>query len=67
MQHLQALLRANVQITLDIEANVPEGIPDQAVRIVPENAKTLKFESFGFEECYSSTNWSASYGARETI
>ncbi len=50
IQHLQALLGADVQITLDIEANVPEGVPDQIIRIVSENARTLKFESFGFEE-----------------
>jgi hypothetical protein len=50
VQHLQALLGADVQITLDIEADVPDGIPDQIVRIVSENARTLKFESFGVEE-----------------
>lgn len=50
VQHLQALLGADVQITLDIEADVPEGVPDQVVRIISENARTLKFESFGFEE-----------------
>jgi hypothetical protein len=50
VQHLQALLGADVQITLDIEVDVPDGIPDHVVRIVSENAKTLKFENFGFEE-----------------
>ena len=50
IQHLQALLGADVRITLDIEADVPEGVPDRIVRIVAENARTLKFESFGFEE-----------------
>lgn len=50
VQHLQALLGADVQITLDIEADVPDGVPDQVVRIVSENAKTLKFDNFGFEE-----------------
>ena len=50
VQHLQALLGADVQITLDIEADVPDGVPDQVVRTVSENACTLKFESFGFEE-----------------
>ncbi len=50
VQHLQALLGANVKITLDIEANIPDGVPDQVVRIVSKNAKTLKFDNFGFEE-----------------
>ena len=39
-----------VEITLDIRVDVPDGIPDQVVRIVSENAKTLKFDNFGFEE-----------------
>jgi len=50
VQHLEALLGADVQITLDIEADVPGGVPEQVIRIVSENARTLKFESFGFEE-----------------
>jgi len=50
VQHLQAILGADVRITLDIEADVTDGVPDQVVRIVSENARTLKFESFGFEE-----------------
>lgn len=50
VQHLQALLGADVRITLDIEVDVAGGVPDQVVRIVSENAHTLKFESFGFEE-----------------
>lgn len=50
VQHLQSLLGAEVEITLDIKVDVPDGIPDQVIRIVSENAKTLKFENFGFEE-----------------
>ena len=50
VQHLQGLLGADVEITLDIRVDVPDGIPDQVVRIVSENAKTLKFDNFGFEE-----------------
>ena len=50
VQHLQAILGADVKITIDIEADIPDGVPDQVVRIVSENARTLKFESFGFEE-----------------
>lgn len=50
VQHLQGLLGADVEITLDIKVGVPDGIPNQVVRIVSENAKTLKFDNFGFEE-----------------
>ena len=39
----------DVKITLDIEADIPDGVPDHVVRIVSENARTLKFENFGFE------------------
>lgn len=50
VQHLEALLGSKVRITLDIEADIPDGVPDHIVRVVSENARTLKFESFGFEE-----------------
>jgi len=50
VQHLQAILGADVKITLDIEADIPDGVPDQVVRVVSENARTLKFEAFGFED-----------------
>lgn len=48
--HLSALVGANVKVTLDIEADVPDGVPEQIVRIVTENSQTLKFKSHGFEK-----------------
>lgn len=36
-------------MTLEIEATAPEGFPDNVVRIVAENARTLKFKSHAFE------------------
>ena len=36
--------------TAKVWADIPDGVPDQIVRIISENARTLKFESFGFEE-----------------
>ena len=36
--------------TLEIEANIPDGAPEQVVRTVTENSRTLKFEVSGFEE-----------------
>ena len=39
-----------VTVTLEIEADVPAGVPDNVVRTVTENARTLKFTSPGFEK-----------------
>jgi hypothetical protein len=50
IQHLEALLGADVEVTLEIEAKTPQGFPDNVVRTVTENARTLKFDNAGFEE-----------------
>jgi hypothetical protein len=50
VQHLTALPRASVRLTLEIEAELPEGVPEQIVRTVSENASALKFRGSGFEE-----------------
>lgn len=47
--HLSGLVGANVKVTLEIEADIPEGAPDHVVRTVTENSRTLKFSSHGFE------------------
>lgn len=47
--HLASILGANVKVSLEIEANLPDGASDQLVRIVMENSRVLKFETFGFE------------------
>ncbi len=46
--HLSGLVGAQVMITLDIEAIIPEGVPDNVVRIVTENGRALKFQSQAF-------------------
>ncbi len=48
--HLTGLVGANVNITLEIEAEIPSGAPDHVVRTVTENSRTLKFTSHGFEK-----------------
>lgn len=48
--HLSGLMGANVRVTLEIEAEIPNGAPDNVVRTVTENSRTLKFNSQGFEE-----------------
>ena len=47
--HLSALVGADVQLTLEIEAHIPDGTPEQVIRTVTENSRTLKFDDSGFE------------------
>jgi len=49
ISHLSGLIGADVKITLEIEADVPGGVPENVIRIVTENSQTLKFKSHGFE------------------
>jgi predicted AAA+ superfamily ATPase len=48
--HLVGLVGSSVRVTLEIEAEVPGGTPDNVVRTVTENCRTLKFKTHGFEE-----------------
>lgn len=50
VQHLTGLSGATVEVTLEIQADVPEGVPDDKVRTVTENARTLKSRDHGFEK-----------------
>jgi predicted AAA+ superfamily ATPase len=50
VQHLAGLVGADVEITLEIRAGLPEGVSDHVVRTVTENCRTLKFTQHGFEE-----------------
>ncbi|GMV60080.1 MAG: hypothetical protein AMXMBFR72_31730 [Betaproteobacteria bacterium] len=47
--HLQVLPGAQVRVTLEIDAEIPAGAPDNVVRTVTENSRTLRFTSHGFE------------------
>jgi hypothetical protein len=47
--HLVGLVGSSVHVTLEIEAEIPQGAPDNVVRTVTENSRTLKFTSSGFE------------------
>jgi len=48
--HLVGLVGSSVRVTLEIGAEIPEGAPDNVVRTVTENSRTLKFASnSGFE------------------
>jgi predicted AAA+ superfamily ATPase len=48
--HLAGLVGAKVTVTLEVEADIPTGAPDQVVRTVTENSRTLKFTSQEFEK-----------------
>ena len=48
--HLTGLVGANVEITLDIHATIPDGAPAHVVRTVTENCRSLRFKEYGFED-----------------
>jgi hypothetical protein len=50
IQHLTLQPGATVEVTLEIQAQMPEGASDTTVRTVTENARTLKFTSHSFEK-----------------
>lgn len=41
---------AKVRVTIEIEAEFPDGAPDRIVRAVLENGRALRFDDSGFEE-----------------
>ena len=48
--HLNALMSTEVEITVEVRAINPDGFPEEVVRIVNENAASLRFRSHEFEE-----------------
>lgn len=50
LTHLAALPGAKVRVTLEIQAELPDGANDHTVRTVTENARTLKFHNAEFEQ-----------------
>ena len=48
--HLAGLVGATVTVTLEVAAEVRDGVPDHVVRTVTENSRTLKFADHGFEK-----------------
>jgi hypothetical protein len=50
ISHLAGLVGSSVKVTLEIEAEVEAGTPENIVRTVTENSRTLKFTTHGFEE-----------------
>ena len=50
ISHLQGQVGTNVKVTIEIEADIPNGASDSIVRTVLENGNTLGMENHGFEE-----------------
>jgi predicted AAA+ superfamily ATPase len=50
ISHLAGLVGARVTVTIEVEAEIPDGASDNVVRTVTENSRTLKFTSHGFEK-----------------
>jgi hypothetical protein len=49
LQHLTTLRGTKVRLTLEVQAEVPDGAPDDVQRVISENCQTLRFTSHGFE------------------
>jgi len=49
VQHLTGKLGAKVEITIEINATIPDGVDANTSRTVTENCRTLKFDYFDFE------------------
>jgi predicted AAA+ superfamily ATPase len=50
VQHLTGIVDADVEITVEIHAELPDGASDKLVRDVTENCRTLRFTEYGFED-----------------
>lgn len=50
IKHLTAFSDADVEVKIEVSAKRDEGFDEDTIRTVTENARTLKFEPFGFEE-----------------
>ena len=49
IQHLSAVQGATVELKLEVDVIAPNGIPNNTVRTVSENCRTLKVDDFGFD------------------
>jgi len=45
MSHLQALPSAEVNLSVEVQVKVPDGIDDATARVVLENSRSLKVDS----------------------
>ena len=50
LQHLSSIDGVELEITIEIHANVKEGFTADKIRVILENARSLKFKQSSFEE-----------------
>ena len=50
LQHLTTLPNGKVRVTVEIEAEVADGVSSDVQRVIDENYRNLRFRSHGFEE-----------------
>lgn len=50
VQHLDLEKNAKVKVTIEVQADIPEGADEKTIRTVSENCRTLRFKQFAFEE-----------------
>ena len=50
VSHLDGLVGSKVRVTLEIEVDVPDGVPERIERVVTENSASLKLDTHAFEE-----------------
>jgi predicted AAA+ superfamily ATPase len=50
VRHLQSQVGSEVEVILELHAKLKDGAPEHVIRTVLENARSLKFENFGFED-----------------
>jgi predicted AAA+ superfamily ATPase len=49
INHLTSVDGAQVKVSLEVNIESPEGVPQRIVRTVSENCRTLRIENFGFD------------------
>ena len=50
VQHLSGIAGAEVKVTLEVHADIPDSASPEMVRTITENCRTLRFDPHGFEE-----------------
>lgn len=50
LQHLSTLPGAEVKVSLEIQATIPDGASDEVQRVITENCAVMKFKTHGFED-----------------
>ena len=49
VQHFASLPGCDMEVSMEIHVRIPEGAPDNVIRTISENCRTLGFETHGFE------------------